>query len=173
MIFAFFPRVAVKFGPDERHVFDRAKLMFSEVQEIEKVTGLSYAEWEDGLRRYSITAVAALLHVLRKRDGMPSDFGNMNFAAADLDCIPIHDDDREYTGDEVAAEVSKLLAPDANGVGPTRAADGPGSPSGETGSTPRQLTNPSSPNGSASAPGNGNGSPTPTSSPASPISTSS
>lgn len=171
MIFTFFPRVAVKFGPDERHIFDRAKLMFSEVQEIERATGMSYAEWEDGLRRYSITPLAALLHVLRKRDGQPSDFASMQFAVDDLDCIPVHPDDREYTREEIQAEVTKQLAPDTNGAGPTRAAPVPDSPSGEAGSTQRQLTSPSSPNGSASVPGNGTGSPTPTSSPASPIST--
>lgn len=170
MIFTFFPRVAVKFGPDEVHIFDRAKLMFSEVQEIEKVTGLSYAEWEDGLRRYSIVPLAGLLHILRKRDGQPSDFST-DFPVSDLDCIPVHPDDREYTREEITAEVAKLLAPDTNGAGPTPAAAGQGSPSGEAVSTPRQLTSPSSPNGSASAPGNGTGSPTPTSSPASPIST--
>lgn len=173
MIFTFFPRVAVKFGPDERHIFDRSKLMFTEVQEIEKATGLSYAEWEEGLRRYSIVPLAALLHVLRKRDGQPSDFASMQFAVSDLDCMPLHDDDTEYTREEIQAEVAKQLAPDANGAGPIPAADGPGSPSGETGSTPRQLTSPSSPNGSASAPGNGNGSPTPTSSPAKPTLTAS
>jgi hypothetical protein len=133
MIFAFFPRVAVKFGPGERHIFDRATLMFSEVQEIEKVTSLSYAEWEDGLRRYSITAVAALLHILRKRDGQPSDFATMQFAAADLDCVPVHADDREYTREEIAAEVAQQLAPAPNGAGPTLAAAGPGSPSAAAG----------------------------------------
>jgi hypothetical protein len=32
----------VKLG-DERHIFDRAELMHTEVQEIEKVTGSSFA----------------------------------------------------------------------------------------------------------------------------------
>jgi hypothetical protein len=38
----FFPRLVVKLG-DERHIFDRAELMYTEVQEIEKVTGSSFA----------------------------------------------------------------------------------------------------------------------------------
>lgn len=159
MIFNLWPRVAIKLG-DERRVFDRARLMFTEVQEIERATGLSYAEWEQQLGRYSITAIAALIHVLRRRDGQPSDFATMQFAAADLDVVPLHDDDTEYTPEEATAELTKRLADAAggNGAGPTRAAGGPGSPSGETGSTPRQLTSPSSQPVTASNPGTGNGS---------------
>ena len=158
MIFNLWPRVAIKLG-GERHVFDRSKLMFTEVQEIEKATGMSYAEWEQQLGRYSITAVAALIHVLRIRDGQPSDFKTMNFAAADLDVIPLHDDDTEYTPEEATAELTKRLAEANNGAGPTRAADEPEAPSAGTGSTPRQLTSPSSPATTGSGHGNGNGSP--------------
>src|SRR6266704_2536505 len=70
MIFNLFQRVVVKVGEDEKHIFDRKRLMYTEVVELEKVTGLSYLEWEQQLGRYSITAVAAVLHVLRKRDGL-------------------------------------------------------------------------------------------------------
>lgn len=165
MIFSLWPRVAVKVG-DERHVFDRATLMFTEVQEIERVTSLSYAEWERELGRYSITAVAALLHVLRKRDGMPSDFQTMQFAATDLECVPVHEDGTEYTTEEASAELLKRIADaqggNGNGAGPTLAADAQDSLSGGTGSTPPRLTSPSSPPVTASAHGNGNGSRTPT-----------
>jgi len=167
--------VAIKLG-GERHVFDRARLMFTEVQEIEKATGLSYAEWEQQLGRFSITAVAALLHILRIRDGQPSDFKTLQFAAADLEVTPLHDDDTEYTAEEAAAEVMKRIA-DANGggngAGPTRAADAPGSLSGEAGSTKPRPTSPSSPNGSTSGPGNGRSSRTRAISAASGTSTSS
>ena len=54
-----FPRLVVNLG-DERHIFDRAELMYTEVQEIEKVTGSSFAEWERELGRYSITVPATL-----------------------------------------------------------------------------------------------------------------
>jgi hypothetical protein len=159
VIFSLWPRVVIKLG-DERHVFDRAKLMFTEVQEIEKATGLSYAEWDQQLGRHSITAVAALLHILRIRDGQPSDFKTLQFAVADLDVVPLHDDDTEYTPDEATADLAKRIADAAggNGAGPTPAADTPGSPSAGTGSTPRQPTSPSSPPATASGPGNGNGS---------------
>jgi len=164
LIFSLWPRVAIKLG-GERHVFDRARLMFTEVQEIEKATGLSYAEWEQQLGRFSITAVAALLHILRIRDGQPSDFKTLQFAAADLEVTPLHDDDTEYTAEEAAAEVMKRIA-DANGggngAGPTRAAGAPAAPSGEAGSTPPRPISPSSPSGTASGRGNGNGSRTKT-----------
>lgn len=156
MIFSLFPRVVIKLGDDERHVFDRSALMFTEVQEIERVTKLSYAEWDRELGRFSITAVAALVHVLRKRAGQPSDFATLNFAAATLDVVPLHDDDSEYTAEEITGDLLLRMAEaQPNGAGPTRAAAGPGSPSGETGSTPRQPTSPSSPASTASSPGNG------------------
>lgn len=159
MIFSLWPRVVIKLA-DERHVFDRSTLMFTEVQEIERATSMSFAEWERELGRYSITAVAALLHVLRIRDGQPSDFGRMQFAAADLDVVPLHDDDSEYTQAEATAELTRRLAEASggNGAGPTRAADAPEPRSAGTGLTPRRPISPSSPANSASARGNGTGS---------------
>jgi hypothetical protein len=157
VIFNLWPRVVVKLG-EERHVFDRSKLMFTDVQEIERVTKLSFGEWQGELGRYSITAVAALIHVLRRRDGMPSDFATMNFAADDLDVIPLHADDSEYTPEEATAELTKRMQEStaANGAGPTPAANGQASPSGEASSTTRPTTtSPSSPPSSASGPGNG------------------
>lgn len=160
MIFNLYPKVVIKAG-DERRVFDRDSLMFTEVVEIEKATGLSFGEWQTELGRYSITAVAALLHVLRKRDGEPSDFETMNFAAYGLDVVPLHDDGREFTAEEVAEDLKRRAEEAANLV-PTTAGDpvisGEGPAPGTTAGT--SLT---SPNGSASAPGNGNTSPTRTS----------
>jgi hypothetical protein len=49
----------VKLG-DERHIFDRAELIYTEVQEIGKVTGSGFAEWERELGRCSITVPATL-----------------------------------------------------------------------------------------------------------------
>src|SRR5215471_3532564 len=108
MIFRLFPRVAVKLG-DERHVFDRDKLMFTEVRVIEEASGLSYGEWDYQLGRHSIAAIAVLLHVLRIRDGQPSDYKSMEFPAAQLDVVPLHDDDREYTRDEIEAEIDRRI----------------------------------------------------------------
>jgi hypothetical protein len=156
LIFTLYPRVAVKLG-DESHVFDRSRLMYTEVAEIEKVTGLSYPEWLDQLGEYRITAVAALLHVLRKREGQPSDFGSLQFNVADLDVIPLHDDGREFTAGEVADDLRKRVeeATKEKGAGPTRAAAVAVAPESSPGTT---GTNLSSPPISVSAPGNGNGS---------------
>jgi hypothetical protein len=159
MIFTLYPRVVVKLA-GESHVFDRARLMYTEVAEIEKVTGLAYPEWLDGLGQYRITAVAALLHILRKRDGQPSDFGSLQFNVAEFDVVPLHDDGREFTAQEVADDVKRRIeeAQKDAGAGPTRAADAPaaspGPPPPVTSST--SLTSPAS---TTSAPGNGNGSP--------------
>jgi len=155
LIFNLYPRVVVKLG-DESHVFDRSRLMFTEVAEIEKVTGLAYLEWLDGLAQYKITAVAALLHILRQRDGQPSDFGSLQFNVADLDVVPLHDDGTEFTPQEVADDLKRRVEEarqEGNGAGPTSATAAPVAAA----EIPGVMTpiSPSLPNGSASARGNG------------------
>jgi hypothetical protein len=158
VIFTLYPRVVVKLA-GESHVFDRARLMYTEVAEIERVTGLSYPEWLDQLGEYRITAVAALLHVLRKREG-PSDYGSLQFNVADLDVVPLHDDGREFTAQEVAADLKRRVeeAQKDDGAGPTRAA-GAAAVAPEAPSPGTNGISLSSPRPSTSAPGNGNGSP--------------
>lgn len=159
MIFALYPRVAVKLG-DERHEVEVGRLMFRDAAEIERVTGQSYAEWYAALNDHKITAIAALLHVLRKRDGQPSDFAAMDFAALELDVVPLHDDGTEYSAEEVRADIERRVreaqAP-AEPV-PTLAADGQGNPSGVTALTRQKPTSRRSPASSASGRGSGSGS---------------
>src|SRR5258708_11168543 len=102
---------------------------------------MSYAEWERELGRFSITAVGALLHVLRKRADLPSDFATMQFNVADLAVTPLHDDGTEFTAGEVTADVLKRVdEARGNGGGPTNPAGGrPGPPSHPRGAAPQQL----------------------------------
>src|SRR5258707_4047558 len=109
MIFNLYSRVLVKVGDDEQHIFDATRLMYTEVAEIERCTGVSYGEWRRQLGQYSITAIAALLHVLRKRDGTPSDFATMQFNAAELDVAPLHEDGTEFTAAEGGGEPAERL----------------------------------------------------------------
>lgn len=164
MIFHLYDRVLIKVGDDERHVYDRRRLMYTEVAEVERVTGLSYAEWHRELGRHSITAIAALIHVLRKREGIATDFATMQFNAATMDCIPVHEDGTEYTAAEITADMLKRME-DAK-PGPTRgdatAAVEAEAPVLEA----TTITSPSSLNGSTSGHSNGNGSPGTTSRPA-------
>jgi hypothetical protein len=155
LIFRMFTRVAVKLG-DERHVYDRKTFTFADAQAVEEATGLAYPEWEFQLGRGSVTAYAALLHVLRVRDGQPSDFKALAFNMADLDAVPLHDDDSEYTAQEVAEELERRIreARDRDNP-PTLAADEQDSPSGEPPSAQPRPTSPSSPAFTASSRGNG------------------
>jgi hypothetical protein len=154
MIFNLYSRVLVKVGDDEQHIFDATRLMYTEVAEIEKCTGLAYGEWRRQLGEYSITAIAALLHVLRKRDGTVSDFATMQFNAAALDVVPLHDDDSEFTAEQVEADLKKRLAEAAGPENPTRAAAGVVAP--ENGSKPvTSISSLSSPKGSTSGRGSG------------------
>jgi hypothetical protein len=158
MIFSLYPRVKLKLGAEE-HIFDHSRLMYSEVVELEKCTGLSYGEWERELGRFSISAVAALLHVLRRRADMPSDFATMQWNVADLNVIPLHADDSEFTPEEVTADVLKRVdeaKTRQNGAGPTSAtAASAVAPEDQKATT---ITSPSSPPAITSVPGNGSSS---------------
>jgi hypothetical protein len=157
MIFNLYSRVLVKVGDEERHIFDATRLMYTEVAEIEKCTGVSYGEWRRQLGEYSITAIAALLHVLRKRDGTVGDWATMQFNAAALDVVPLHDDDTEFTSAQVEADLKKRMAAAAGAADPTPAAAAAVAP--ENGSPPvTNISSLSSPSGSASRHGTGTGS---------------
>lgn len=106
MIFGLYPRVVLKLG-DESYIFDRSSLMFTEVVEIEDATGLAFDEWRWQLERGSLRAKAALLHILRKRAGVTSDYQTLEFSAYDLDVAPLHDDGTEFTAAEVAQDIAR------------------------------------------------------------------
>jgi len=143
LIFSLYDHVRVKLG-DEAYDYNRSSLMFTEVVEIEDATGLSFGEWQSELGRYSIRAIAGLLHVLRKRAGVPSDFRSLNFSADDLECIPLHEDGTEFTTAEVAEDVNRRIEEAREGR-PTSAGE------------PADTANTSlpSPSSSTSDPGNG------------------
>lgn len=160
MIFGLYPRVAVKLG-DERHEFELGKLMFAEAAQLEEVSGQSYLDWQSDLIAHKITAIAALLHVLRKRDGQPSQWPPV-FAAGDLDVVPLHDDGSEWSADEVTEDLQRRFAAakaEAEPV-PTLAANGQASPSAAAASPKPRRTSQRSRTSTASGRGSGSGSPT-------------
>jgi hypothetical protein len=154
MIFNLYPRVVLKVG-EERYEFDRTTLMFTEVVEIEKASGLSFGEWQTELGRYSLMAVGALLHMLRRREGVPSDFETMQFAVDGFDVVPLHDDGSEFTAAEVAADITKRLEAAENPVPTIAAVSAADSNQGPGITAPTSRTSPSD---STSGHGNGNGS---------------
>jgi hypothetical protein len=166
LIFNLYQRIAIKVGDDEKHVFDRKRLMFTEVAEIEKVSGLSYAEWVQELGRYSAAGIGPLVHILRKRAGTPSDYATLQFNMAEFDAVPLKDDGTEYTPAEVAADLARRVKEaNADGdAGPTLAAAGAVAPETAPGLTSEPSTLVSSLNGSGSGRGSGSGSPGRTSS---------
>ena len=157
MIFLYFRRVRVKLG-DEAYDFERSSLMFTEVVELETATGLSFGEWQSELGRYSIRAVAGLLHVLRKRAGVPSDFDTLDFGAYTLDCVPLHEDGSEFTRAEMMEDIGRQNkeALEGHPTGAPGSAAGGDQPPGTTASTSSP-----SPNGSESGPSSGTSSPGP------------
>lgn len=157
MIFSLYQRLAVKVG-DEKYVFDRSRLMYTEVAEIQKVTEWSYGEWERQLGRYDIVAVAALVHVLRKREGVASEWLTMQFNATELDVVPLHDDGTEFTAEEIAKDIAKRMSKAAE-PDPTLAAAAAVVKAEEAAAAPRQdMTITSLSLRSDSTSGRGNGS---------------
>lgn len=152
MIFNHFQRVVVKLG-EERYEFDQSSLMFTEVVALEDATGLSFGEWRVELGRFSIRAVAGLLHILRKRAGVPSDFETLNFATGDLDVIPLREDGTEMTTMAEMLEDINRRAQEAEN--PTAAAGSAATGDGQPATTSTSL---SSLPGTESAPSNGTGS---------------
>lgn len=70
--------------------FDPNHMKSSEMMQVERMTGLTWAEWIDACARGSMTAVHALLFVLLKRDLPNLEPGAVEF---ELDQIDIDADD--------------------------------------------------------------------------------
>src|SRR5258708_29229870 len=96
--------------------------MVTQVTDIENCPELSCGEGQRELSRFSITAVAALLHVLRKRADMPSDYATLQFNVAQLEVVPLHADGTEFTAEEVTADALKRRdTAQGDGAAPTSA----------------------------------------------------
>lgn len=65
--------------------FDADKMKSVEMMAIERLTGLTYAEWAEAAERGSITAVHALLYVLLKRDVPGLDPDEVQFTLDEID----------------------------------------------------------------------------------------
>lgn len=155
MIFSWFTRVVVKVGEDEKHIFDQNRIMLTEVTEIEKVSGLSYMEWKLELNRFAMSAVAPLIHVLRKRANMPSDFATMQLNVADLDVLGLKEDGTEMTPAEMLADIERRKTEAEAAANPTPAAGVAAESAVPPPSPAMNGTSRSSPNGTASSPGTG------------------
>lgn len=79
-------------GADEPRVwqFDPNHMKSSEMMQVERMTGFTWAEWIDACSRGSMTAVHALLFVLLKRDMPELDPNAVEF---ELDQIDIEADE--------------------------------------------------------------------------------
>lgn len=79
-------------GADEPRVwqFDPNHMKSSEMMQVERMTGFTWAEWIDACARGSMTAVHALLFVLLKRDMPELDPNAVEF---ELDQIDIEADE--------------------------------------------------------------------------------
>lgn len=86
--------------------FDPKRLMMAELEAIEKVTGLTFIEFGEGLNKGSAKAMRALVWILRKRHGEPTlRYSEVDFALGDLTT----DDDEEQPDDEPEGEALSLV----------------------------------------------------------------
>ena len=65
--------------------FDPTKLMSPECMAIEKLTGLTYAEWLGAVERGSMGAIHALLFVLMKRDNPTLEADQVQFSLSEVE----------------------------------------------------------------------------------------
>lgn len=74
--------------------FEPAKLMSPECIAIEKLTGLTFAEWADAAKRGSVQATHAYLWVLLKRDEPTLTPKQVQFSPSEVDFQPSDDEIR-------------------------------------------------------------------------------
>jgi hypothetical protein len=89
--------VIVVYTPDEgepqRWPFKPGRVMATEAEAIEKVTGYSFQEWGDAMEKGSATALRALVWILRKRHEDPTvRYRDVDFPLGAVE-IEMEDDD--------------------------------------------------------------------------------
>jgi hypothetical protein len=75
--------------------YDQDRMTNIEAMAIEKVTGLTFAEWAEALTNGSMLATTALVWVVQKRDEPTIKFSEVEFELARLEL----DDDPDSAGD--------------------------------------------------------------------------
>lgn len=78
--------------------FSPEKLMSPEAEAIERLTGMTFGEWAEAVRKGSITALHGLLYVMLKRQSPTMKYDEVQFNLSELDFVL---DDRE-TADAIA-----------------------------------------------------------------------
>lgn len=142
-------------GADERQwTFDPQKLLSSEAEAIEKVTGLTYEEFGQALVKGSAAARRALLWVYLKREDAPLRFSQVDVPVGSVgidyethELVAIRDallDNRDLSDKERADALEQFdkLIGDSEGEAPKAAAssdDSTGSESSPTSSASRPL----------------------------------
>lgn len=88
-------------GADPRRWdFQPGKILNTEAKVIEKMTGMSFGEWQDAMIRGSITAMEAYLFVMLKREHPTLRPAELVFCTEDLDV--------EFTDEETVAQIAEL-----------------------------------------------------------------
>ena len=88
--------------------YDPSKILNVEAIAAQKVTGLGWAEWLDALGKGDMTALTALVWVLRKRTEPELRFTDVSFPIGDV----------EYEDDDEVAEVPTPPADEPDEVQP-------------------------------------------------------
>jgi hypothetical protein len=114
--------------------FDGNRFLNVEVMAIEKATGMTAVEWQDGLNRGSMTAATALIWILRRRRGDASSSGpgilrfeDVVFDAESLDMM-VEDEDE---GKDSPPETSSDTTPADPSSAPTTITSSPSSTVGD------------------------------------------
>jgi hypothetical protein len=93
--------------------FDPNRFGNKEIMAIEKATGMTAVEWQNGLNRGSMTAATALIWILRRRRG---DLGPAGSGLIEFDEVEFDAESLDMTGGEEevkdsAPEISSAMTP--------------------------------------------------------------
>ena len=116
--------------------FKPDRLLTSEAEALEKVTGLSFTDWVNGLMSNQATACRGLVWILRKRTEPTLRYGAVDFPMGDLS-IDFDAEEKSLMRDQILAsnaltDEERTQALEFLGFDPTEVPDedGPGNDSG-------------------------------------------
>jgi hypothetical protein len=113
-------------GDKQEWEFKPDRLMTTEAEAIERVTGMTYGEFGESLMKGGMTARRSMVWVLRKRNGEPTlKFRDVDFPVGDVE-ITLDDEetdrvrqavlaDTNLTAEQRAAALAELAADDDEG----------------------------------------------------------
>lgn len=96
----------------ETYEYDPAKLMLQEATFVERITGSTMQEWQNGIQNGSALAIGALIFMLKKRAGEKvGDFTKFDMNLVGITTEVVGEDGKVITQEELQAMNDELDSP--------------------------------------------------------------